>query len=95
MNYKVKHNNEIVHFRPMKSHFRKGCPLCNKVINKGDRIYLVASQNIKFPNAIVHASCVNWPPEPFDQNNPFVFAAGKISESWKEAQNFRFWYTDP
>lgn len=70
------------------------CVICNKCLSPGQKIYSVISlgPNGPFPNVMIHKSCINPAPAPFDKNNSFAWGAAKLHELWKAAQQYKHWW---
>lgn len=92
---RVKHGGRWVEFRKSIcnfNYFNKGtrCAICNKIVPPKSDVFLV---NLIQPEKelVIHEECIQ-PPAPFDNNNPFVWAAGKLTERWKEAQKWEAWF---
>ena len=92
----VKYAGRKIQFREMTAKYNlvRHCVICNERLLTGQQIYSVIcfGPNGPFPNTTIHKNCVYPPPEPFDKNNPFVWAAAKLHTLWKEAQNYKHWW---
>ena len=93
----VKHGGELVHFKEVLPWSDEGiCPLCDSLVKIGQEAYLVSTSGTPkplFPNIHVHKKCVS-PKAPFNTNNPFVWAAGELSKSYRESRKYRGWYVN-
>lgn len=90
---KVTHGSKIVAYRNITARIHDRCLLCGDRIVAGEEIALVFTENNDpFPNGSCHKKCMQ-PRSPFDKNDPYVWTTGQLAKSWKEAQNYKQWFT--
>ena len=95
---KITYQDRTISFRKItaKSNLVRHCVLCNKRLLPKQTIFTVYTHGPDgpFPNTTIHKKCICPPPAPFDQNNPFVWAATKLHELWNNAQKYKHWFVD-
>jgi len=92
---RVKHGGKWIEFRlsicrPNRLGQKIRCAICNEIVPPKGIIFLVKFIKPE-EELVVHEKCVH-PAAPFDKNDSFVWAAGKLAERWKEAQKWKAWF---